>query len=157
MRASFSDMAKAKKLREYFARHGRIYIVVDATAEDVCVPEHLKGDPALRLVLNARMPQPIHIREDALESDFSYGGRVFPTRIPMRAIWAAYVPERNMDGGILWESDVPESIRSVVKAVRKLQAEQDRAQAAPAETGQGGTKAAPKAKGRRVQHLRVVK
>lgn len=156
MGASFSDIAKAKKLREYFARHGRIYVVVDATAQDVRVPEHLKGDPALRLVLNARMPQPIYFREDALESDFSFGGQSFPTHIPMHAIWAAYVPEQSMDNGILWEGDVPESIHSVVKAVRNLQDDADQAGVEPARQRKG-EEDVPAAKGRRVQHLRVVK
>ena len=52
----FAGVAKARKLREYFARHRRIYIVVNATGDDVIVPGHLHGDPALRLVLNAGSP-----------------------------------------------------------------------------------------------------
>lgn len=156
MSNSFSDMAKAKKLREYFAQHGRIYIVVDASAKDVRVPEHLKGDPALRLVLNVRMPQPIYFRENALESDFSFGGQIFPTRIPMHAIWAAYVPEQSIDNGILWENDVPDGIRSVVKAVRNLQGKKEAEEAASAAAPESEKKA-PVAKGRRVQHLRVIK
>ena len=74
MSLSFADAAKAKQLREYFAEHSRIYIVVDATSDDVDLPDSLKGDPALRLILNSRMPQMIHIREDALESNFSFSG-----------------------------------------------------------------------------------
>jgi len=118
MSLSFSDAAKAKALREYFARYGRIYIVVDATSDDVLVPEGLKGDPALRLVLNSRMPQPIIIRDDRLESEFSFSGKGFACRIPMYSIWAAYLPDAGLEQGIIWDEDVPELIRAIVKAVR---------------------------------------
>ncbi len=118
MSLSFSDAAKAKQLREYFGRYGRIYIVVDATREEVIVPESLRGDPALRLVLNVRMPQQIRIGDDRLESDFSFSGQVFPCRIPMHTIWAAYLPEGDLEQGIIWDDSVPEMIKAIVQAVR---------------------------------------
>jgi len=118
MSLSFSDAAKAKQLRDYFSRYGRIYIVVDATQEEVIVPENLRGDPALRLVLNVRMPQQIRISDDRLDSDFSFSGQVFPCRIPMHTIWAAYLPEGDLEQGIIWDDSVPEMIRAIVQAVR---------------------------------------
>ena len=118
MSLSFSDAAKAKKLREYFNRHGRIYIVVDATQDDVLVPESLSGDPALRLVLNMRMPQVIHINDDRLDSDFSFSGQIFSCQIPMHRIWAAYLPEGELEQGIIWDDSVPEMIKAIVQAVR---------------------------------------
>jgi len=118
MSLSFSDAAKAKQLRDYFNRYGRIYIVVDATQEEVIVPDSLRGDPALRLVLNVRMPQQIRIGEDRLESDFSFSGQIFPCRIPMHTIWAAYLPEGDLEQGIIWDDSVPEMIRAIVQAVR---------------------------------------
>lgn len=153
MSISFSDAAKAKQLREYFARHGRIYIVVDATGDDVRVPEQFRGDPALRLVLNVRMPQPIFIRDDALESEFSFSGRPFPCRIPMHAIWAAYLPNGDLNAGIVWDDDVPEVIRSVVQAVRAhpgVRGEE------PEAAGSAGEEGPPKVK-RQVRHLKVIK
>ena len=118
MSLSFSDAAKAKTLREYFSRHGRIYIVVDATSDDVLLPDNLKGDPALRLVLNSRMPQAIMIRDDRLDSDFSFSGIVHSCRIPMHTIWAAHLPDGDLKQGIIWDEDVPELITAIVKAVR---------------------------------------
>ena len=172
MSLSFSDAAKAKALREYFARHGRIYIVVDATSDDVLVPEGLKGDPALRLVLNSRMPQPILIRDDRLESEFSFSGKGFACRIPMQSIWAAYLPDAGLEQGIIWDEDVPELIRAIVKAVRGNLPE--RGESAPAdsvadeEAGvrpggisviDGGVEAGKKAgrSRRKSGHLKVVK
>jgi len=144
---SWSDAAKAKKLRSFFQKHGRIYVVVDASAEDVRVPESLKGDPALSLVLNVRMPQSIHIHDNALESELSFSGRVFPCHVPIRNIWAAYVPEQGIDAGVLWEDDIPESVRTVVSAARKLQ-DMD------VEGGRGEKAVSVE---RQVRHLRVVK
>ncbi len=169
MSLSFSDAAKAKKLREYFARHGRIYIVVNAALEEVEVPGHFRGDPALRLVLNTRMPQPILIHDDMLESDFSFSGQVYPCRIPMHAIWAAYLPEGDLEQGIIWDDSVPEMIRSLVSAVRRsMHDDDDDDEAAPpsrplSAISGGGNKAAgngregKKDKPRKVGHLRVIK
>jgi len=154
MSLSFADAAKAKKLKEFFQKHGRIYIVVDATSDEVIVPSFLKGDPALRLVLNTRMPQPIHIRDDALESDFSFSGQVYTCRIPMERIWAAYLPEGDMEHGIVWEENVPETIRAVVNAVRSLQEKPaEQISDASVEEMDGDDKATE----HKVRHLRVVK
>ncbi|MCF7821374.1 MAG: hypothetical protein K9M17_02900 [Mariprofundaceae bacterium] len=161
MSLSFANAAKAKKLKAFFQQHGRIYIVVDATSDEVVVPGFLKGDPALRLVLNMRMPQVIHIREDALESDFSFSGQIYTCRIPMGRIWAAYLPEGDMEQGIIWEEDVPETIRAVVSAVRSLQEdtpdpERETAAIEASESGDS-PEADEKPEEKRVRHLRVVK
>jgi len=150
-----ADAAKARKLRAFFQKHGRIFIVVDATAEAVRVPQYLKSDPALRLVLSVRMPQPISFHDDALKSELSFSGKVFPCRIPMRYIWASYVPEQGMDAGILWEADMPDSIRAVVSAARKLHevTQQDEEVGSSAAGGDAET---PPVK-RQIRHLRVVK
>lgn len=160
MSLSFTDAAKAKQLREFFARHGRIYIVVNATLEEVDVPEHFRGDPALRLVLNTRMPQPIFIRDDMLESDFSFSGQSYPCRIPMHAIWAAYLPEGDLEQGIIWDDSVPEMIQSIVQAVRRnIQSSNDTKTGAEPPAGQPQKKETkePSGKGRKVGHLRVIK
>jgi len=161
MSLSFANAAKAKKLKAFFQQHGRIYIVVDATSDEVVVPGFLKGDPALRLVLNMRMPQVIHIREDALESDFSFSGQVYTCRIPMGRIWAAYLPEGDMEQGIIWEEDVPETIRAVVSAVRSLQEDtsdpERETPAVEASESEESLEADEKSEEKRVRHLRVVK
>jgi len=125
MSLSFSDASKAKQLRDYFNRHGRIYIVVDATRDEVIVPENLHGDPALRLVLNMRMPQQIKIGDDRLDSDFSFSGQIFPCRIPLHAIWAAYLPEGELEQGIIWDDSVPEMIKAIVQAVRSNMSDEE--------------------------------
>jgi len=180
MNLNFLDAAKAKQLREYFNRHGRIYIVVDATQDEVIVPETLRGDPALRLVLNVRMPQTISIQDDRLDSDFSFSGQIFSCRIPMHTIWAAYLPDGDLEQGIIWDDSVPEMIKAIVQAVRSnmsdegVQALKDhKAEKTPdnaaAESdasvnatisvinGGGGKHKKEDSKVRKTSHLRVVK
>ena len=183
MSLSFADAAKAKQLREYFNRHGRVYIVVDATREDVLVPDHLRGDPALRLVLNVRMPQIIRIHDDAVVSDFSFSGQIFSCCIPMHTIWASYLPEGELEQGIIWDDSVPEMIKAIVAGARSAMSDEqatgeeqgtvvDQAKAAPvsiaavdsAPSGsagmtviEGGAKKEPAEKTRKTSHLRVVK
>ncbi|HID37658.1 MAG TPA: hypothetical protein EYP39_09860 [Ghiorsea sp.] len=121
MSVNFEDALKAKKLRDYFNEQGRIYIVVDAISDDVQVPDFLRGDPALRLVLNTRMPQPIYIRDGFVESNFSFSGVAHHCVIPLGRIWAAYVPEQDMGSGLMWEDSVPETVKMVLEAVDEIE------------------------------------
>lgn len=168
MSLSFSDAVKAKQLREYFNRYGRIYIVVDATRDEVVVPDNLKGDPALRLVLNMRMPQQIHIRDDRLDSDFSFSGRIFSCHIPMHTIWAAYQPEGELEQGLIWDESMPEVIRTIVDALQENLPDEESGEVAPVagERGSsssmtvisgGSSPASEPAKERKTGHLRVIK
>jgi stringent starvation protein B len=159
MKRRFANAAKARKLREYFERHKRILIVVDASRDDVIVPEHLRGDPALKLVLNVRMPQPIYIRDDCLESNFSFSGQPFACRIPMECIWAAYLSNQDVDDGILWEEDIPESVREVLRAVRNMQQDSQAARMSRSspEKDLGEVSHEKGAQPRKKKHLRVVK
>lgn len=165
MSINFSDALKAKKLRNYFHEQGRIYIVVDATSNEVQVPEFLKGDPALRLVLNTRMPQPIYIRDGFVESNFSFSGAAHHCVIPLNRIWAAYVPEQDLDSGLMWDDCVPETVKMVFEAVDELK--QPKKDASPvqlvakeisAEKNTVTTGKHDKEKeGKKFGHLRVVK
>jgi len=116
MSIDFSQKAKAKQLNDFFQSAGRIYIVVDASADAVNVPDFLKGDPALRLALNVRMRQPIYIRDDGVSSVFSFSGQPHDCFIPLQYIWAAYEPDGDLESGLVWESDVPEIVRSAFLA-----------------------------------------
>jgi len=104
---------KAKQLRDYFNKHGRIFILVDATSHDVQLPDSLKGDAALPLVLNSRMPQPIYIKDTHLESNFSFSGVAHQCVIPMARIWAAYLPDSDIASGLIWDDVMPEIMKLV--------------------------------------------
>ena len=162
MSISFEDALKAKKLRDYFSEHGRIYILVDATSEDVQVPDFLKGDHSLPLVLNARMPQAIHIRDTFLESNFSFSGVSHHCVIPMNRIWATYLPEADLSSGIVWDESMPEIVKMMMHAERKRLPTEVMEERANLEKVDDDEKTPPTPKendaaGRKVRHLRVVK
>jgi len=159
MSIRFEDALKAKKLRKFFADHGRVYIVVDASSDDVIVPDFLRGDAGLRLVLNSRMPQPIYIRDTFVESNFSFSGVSHHCVIPMGSIWATYEPDANLESGIVWEEDVPETIKMVMQAMSELESDGDVTDQVVSKEGEGADIKQEHAvvKGRQVGHLRVVK
>ncbi len=143
----FEDALKAKQLREYFYEHKRIFILVDATADDVELPEHLKGEHALPLVLNVRVPEPIYIRDTFLESNFSFSGVKHHCVIPMGRIWAAYLPGKDLSSGIVWENAMPEVVKLVMQGAEDIKQKRQVDKTEP-----------PKpVKGKKFGHLRVVK
>jgi stringent starvation protein B len=154
MNINFEDALKAKKLRDFFYEHKRIFILVDAAADDVQLPEHLKHDHALPLVLNARMLEPIHIRDSSLESNFSFSGVSQHCVVPMKRIWAAYLPEQDLSSGIIWEDAVPKRMREQVQQEGLMQEKEVKTQVA---TDVDGGRASVLDGGRKVGHLRVVK
>jgi len=144
----FSRAAKARSLNDFFHAQGRIYIVVDATREDVILPEHLKGELSLHLVLNTKMPQIIEIKAKGVRSRFSFGGVSSDCIIAMDAIWAAFVPAGRMDDGLFWEDAMPALLREKIALAAQAEAAQqnnpdDQAVAAPSRE--------------KKPHLRVVK
>ncbi|MDQ7004467.1 MAG: ClpXP protease specificity-enhancing factor SspB [Ghiorsea sp.] len=163
MSIQFEDALKAKQLRNYFHEQGRIYIVVDATSQDVNVPDFLRGDPALRLVLNTRMPQAIHIRDGFVESNFSFSGVVHHCVIPLSRIWAAYVPDQDLDSGLMWDDCVPETVKLVFEMASELTSSEEISPLQLVKPEQGtpkeqvSIKDKTKKEGKKFGHLRVVK
>lgn len=110
-------VAKAKQLQAFLQEQVRIYIMVDATRDDVDVPEFLQGDPALRLVLNLRMPQIITIDYASIRSDLSFSGQVHACTIPLDAVWAACDKNGDMTAGLFWEESVPSLMREAMRVL----------------------------------------
>jgi len=149
---NFEDALKAKRLREFFHEKGRIYVVIDASRDEVDVPDFLKGDPALRLVLNARMPQPIYIRDSFLESNFTFSGTAHHCVVPMNCIWAAYQPDLSMDSGLIWNDAIPETVQAMMAMIDDLEEGEQIVEEPKEEKPQ-----VESVKGRKVGHLRVIK
>ena len=152
MSINFEDALKAKRLREFFHEKGRIYVVIDASRDEVDVPDFLKGDPALRLVLNARMPQPIYIRDSFLESNFTFSGTAHHCVVPMNCIWAAYQPDLSMDSGLIWNDAIPETVQAMMAMIDDLEEGEQIVEEPKEEKPQ-----VESVKGRKVGHLRVIK
>ncbi len=160
---TMDDARKAREIRDYFDRYGKIHLIVDATRDDVTVPPHLKGDPALCLLLNVRMPQRIDIGKDGVASCLSFSGQPFSCHVPMAAIWAVYQPQGSLEEGLVWPEAIPSEVQQVMQTLIADAEDEDEGRAgaphaeredsavepsSPAETGPGS--------GRRKGHLRIV-
>jgi len=94
-----------------------------------------------------------------LESNFSFSGVSQHCVIPMKRIWAAYLPEQDLSSGILWETDMPESVKKQVQQEVNMPEEemQALADAAVEKSNAAAEKTKASGTGRKVRHLRVVK
>lgn len=162
MSIDFNQQAKAKQLNDYFQSCGRIYIVVDGTADSVDIPDYLRGDPALRLALNVRMPQPIHIRADGVASVLSFSGKNHACFIPLSCIWGAYQPDGDLENGLIWEDAVPAVIRQamlaqVTEAPSSIPPEDAEVAATPEPEPEDPTVNDAPSRPTKAPHLRIVK
>ncbi|MDX8376720.1 MAG: ClpXP protease specificity-enhancing factor SspB [Mariprofundales bacterium] len=115
----FEHKRKAKQLHDYFMQQGRIFIVVDATQDNVELPQHCLEDPSLRLILNTRMPHRIIIDDKGVHTTLSFGGIAHTCFIPLDSIWAAYfsADEDMFDKGLVWEESMPALMRTMFNAI----------------------------------------
>ena len=75
----------------------------------------------------------------------------------MHAIWAAYVPEQKIENGILWEDDIPETLRAAVKAVHDTHEGNSESTTEDTPDTDALESENHQEPGKRVGHLRVIK
>ena len=100
---------KAEVIRLLLETEGRVMVCLDAAYEGVDVPSRFAGDRGLMLVLNRKMPQPIEVGAEAVESELRFGGVPHYCVIPYGAIWSVFNPDTNH--GMLWPESMPDSVR----------------------------------------------
>ena len=142
---------------------GDTTLCLDARHAGVEVPRQHAQNPSLQLILNLNFPHPIHVSEDGISANLSFGGRRHACYIPMDALWAAFNPQ-NMKG-MMWPDSMPPEVRDNLKAaqaqpgreseVMPLKARQKppRVALAPPPQDQPKENAGPRQRG----HLRVIK
>ncbi len=88
---------------------GDTTLCLDARYEGVDVPRQHAQNPSLQLILNLNFPHPIHVSEDGISANLSFGGRRHACYIPMEALWAAFNPQ-NMKG-MMWPDSMPPEVQ----------------------------------------------
>lgn len=101
---------KAEVVRFLLEQEGRVMLCIDATQDGVDAPKRLTSDQGLRLILNEKMPQPIDVGKDAIESELRFGGIPHYCIIPYVALWGAFNPDTGH--GMFWPESMPEAIRT---------------------------------------------
>lgn len=99
---------KASVIRYLLKTEGRVMLCLDASREGVDVPRRFRNDPALMLVFNTNMPQPIDIGKESVSSELRFGGIPHYCVIPYTALWSAFNPDTNH--GMFWSDSVPSSV-----------------------------------------------
>ncbi len=93
---------------------GDTTLCLDARHEGVEVPRQHAQNPSLQLILNLNFPHPIHVSEDGISANLSFGGRRHACYIPMDALWAAFNPQ-NMKG-MMWPDSMPPEVQGNLTA-----------------------------------------
>ncbi|MBF0286094.1 MAG: hypothetical protein HQL51_16720 [Magnetococcales bacterium] len=100
---------KDEVIRLLLEHEGRVMLCLDATRPGVSVPRRFAKDPGLRLILNSRMPQPIEIGADSVESELRFGGIPHYCVIPFDALWGVFNPDTGH--GMFWADSMPPAVR----------------------------------------------
>jgi stringent starvation protein B len=102
------QLNKGEVIQLLLDTEGRIMLCLDATYNGVDVPSRFKNDTNLMLILNSKMPHPIHIGESSIQSELRFGGIPHYCLIPYDAIWSAFNPDTNH--GMMWQDSMPNDV-----------------------------------------------
>ncbi|MBF0611012.1 MAG: hypothetical protein G8345_22260 [Magnetococcales bacterium] len=105
---------KMEVVKYFLEKEGRVMLCVDASFPGVEVPRRFAGDKGLRLILSVRMPQPIEIGSETIESELRFNGIPHYCILPYGAMWGAYNPDSGH--GLFWPADMPLEIRDSYEA-----------------------------------------
>ena len=87
---------------------GMVLVTLDATAEGVDVPEHLRNDSQLRLNLSYRFGLPVEVDDDGVLATLTFGGVPYDCVLPWPSI---YLVVSHVSGRpVLFPDDVPEEL-----------------------------------------------
>lgn len=88
-----------------FLAEGMVLVQLDSRIEAVRVPEHLKGDPTLRLNISGRFGLPLEVDDWGVRATLTFQGDSFECELPWKAI---YIIISHVTGEpCLFASDVP--------------------------------------------------
>lgn len=102
------------------------HIVVDATIDDVMVPERFISDGQIVLNISPTAVQGLNLGDDAVEFNARFGGVPMHVYVPIFAVMAVYAKETGEGMGFGFEPGIPSpddpqppSPKTPVKAVEK--------------------------------------
>ncbi|MBF0382124.1 MAG: hypothetical protein HQL69_13960 [Magnetococcales bacterium] len=102
------QLSKGEVIQLLLETEGRIMLCLDATYSGVDVPSRFRNDTNLMLILNSKMPNPIHIGETSVQSELRFGGIPHFCLIPYDAIWSAFNPDTSH--GMMWQESMPDDV-----------------------------------------------
>ena len=90
---------------ESFLAEGMVLVQLDSRLEEVCVPDHLRDDPTLRLNISGRFGLPLDVDDWGVRATLTFQGDPFECAFPWKAV---YILISHVTGEpSLFASDVP--------------------------------------------------
>lgn len=83
------------------------HMVVDATINDVMVPEHFVSDGQIVLNISPSAVQGLHLGDEAVEFSARFGGVSMHVYVPILAVMAVYAKETGEGMGFGFEPGIP--------------------------------------------------
>ncbi len=104
------DPESKKAVLAELLEQGMVLVTLDARAEGVDVPKHLRDDAQLRLNLSYRFGLPMKLDDDGVSATLTFAGSPYACRLPWCAIYllVSHVTGRP----ILFPADVPAEFAS---------------------------------------------
>lgn len=100
-----TDNTNKRDTMESFLGEGMVLVQLDSRVDGVEVPEHLKGDPTLRLNISGRFGLPLHVDDWGVHATLTFQGDPFECKLPWSAI---YIVISHVTGEpCLFPTDVP--------------------------------------------------
>lgn len=123
------DQTSKRSAVEELLEQGMVLVTVDATADDVTVPEHLQDDPQLRLNLSFRFGLPMELDDWGVRATLTFAGHPFDCRLPWSSI---YLIVSHVSGRpVLFPRDVPESLMQAFAEATRMQTEEGEGEIEP--------------------------
>lgn len=120
---------KKQELVEKLLGEGMILVALDGRADGVDLPEHLRGDPQVRLNLSYRFGLPMETGPWGVHATLHFGGVPYDCKLPWSAIFLVYC--HGTEEQYLFPLDLPADLLGAAEAAAE-EAEQRRDQEAPA-------------------------
>ena len=100
-----TDVTNKRDTMESFLDEGMVLVQLDSRVEGVEVPEHLRGDPTLRLNISGRFGLPLDVDDWGIQATLTFQGDPFECKLPWKAV---YIIISHVTGEpCLFPSDVP--------------------------------------------------
>ncbi len=100
-----TDITNKRDTMESFLAEGMVLVQLDSRVDGVEVPDHLRGDPTLRLNISGRFGLPLDVDDWGIHATLTFQGDPFECKLPWNAI---YIVISHVTGEpCLFPSDVP--------------------------------------------------
>lgn len=124
----FEPSAAKRALLEKLLEQSMVLVTLDARANGVHVPQHLLGDPQLRLNLSYRFGLPLDITDDGIRATLTFQGNEFECALPWDPIYMLVSHATGQP--FLFPADIPVEAKTSLAQAEEHSYDEESAEAA---------------------------